>query len=188
MQVSLDGFVGGPNGDLDWMEWNWDEELKNYVNKLTEPVDTILLGRKLAEGFIPYWANAASNPDHPEFPFAKKMNDTPKIVFSKTTKNVEPEPPAGSWTNTKLAKDDFVEEISDLKKQPGKDIIVYGGAQFVSDVIKYGLLDEYHLFINPVALGKGLTIFQSLESRLNLRLIYSRPFDCGIVAFHYTPR
>ncbi|MBC7827358.1 MAG: dihydrofolate reductase family protein, partial [Chitinophagaceae bacterium] len=174
----------------DWMEENWDEELKDYVNELTAPVDTILLGRKLAEVFIPYWSSAALNPDNPEFNFAKKMNATPKIVFSRTLKNLDTDLPESKGANTRLAKKGFIEEITELKKQGRKterDIILYGGAHFVSEVIKYGLIDEYHLFINPVALGSGLTIFQRLEKRLNLKLVYSRPFDCGIVAFHYQP-
>ena len=181
MQVSLDGFVGGPQGDLDWMEWNWGDELNKYVSEITELVDTILLGRKLAEGFIPYWADAGKNPEHPEFPFAKKINDTPKIVFSKTLKNAD-------WENTSLANGNLVEEIHALKNKTGNDIIVYGGAEFVTNLLRDELIDEYHLFINPVAIGNGLTIFKGLEKRLNLNLIYSKSFPCGIVGFHYEPK
>ncbi len=82
MQVSLDGFVAGPNGEMDWMTWNWDDELKEYVMKLTEPIDCIILGRVLAQGFIPHWTAAAQNPESDSF--THKMVDTPKVVFSKT--------------------------------------------------------------------------------------------------------
>lgn len=181
MQASLDGFVGGPNGELDWMEWNWDNNLNNYVKELTEPVDTILLGRKLAEGFIPYWTDAVSNPGHPEHPHASIMVDTPKVVFTKTMQD-------SPWANTKLAKGNIVDEINDLKKQKGGDIIVYGGAEFVSNLIKQNLINNYHLFINPVAIGNGLTIFRALENKLNLKLVNSKSFDCGIVGLHYQPK
>ena len=76
--MSLDGYIAGINGEMDWMEWNWDDELKNYVKEITEPVDCIVLGRKLAQGFIPYWAS------NPEQEGADKMNNTPKVVFTKT--------------------------------------------------------------------------------------------------------
>ena len=76
VQISVDGFIAGPNGEMDWMEWNWDEELKKYIGEITEPVDTIVLGRKLAEGFIPYWAGVAANPDDPENSAGKKFTDT----------------------------------------------------------------------------------------------------------------
>lgn len=180
MQVSLDGFVGGPAGELNWMEWNWDDELNRYVTAITESIDNILLGRKLAEEFIPYWINAAENFDHPEHAHAHNMVDTPKIVFSNTLMK-------SPWPNTSLANRSIVEDIHEIKQQKGKDIIVYGGAEFVSNLIKHNLVDEYYLLINPVAIGKGLTIFRELEDNLNLRLIASRSFDCGIVALHYMP-
>jgi dihydrofolate reductase len=181
VQMTVDGRIAGPNGELDFMEWNWDDQLKQYVDDLTEPVDCLILGRKLAEGFIPYWADVATNPDHPEFTAGQKYTDTHKVVFTKTLDKPE-------WANTVLAKGDLVEEITNLKQQAGQDIIAYGGATFVSALIKHGLIDEYHLFINPVALGNGLPIFQELESRQNLTLVQSRSFDCGIVVLCYKPK
>ena len=82
--MSIDGYVAGPNGEMDWMIFNWDDGLNNYVKKLTEPVDCIVLGRKLAEGFIPYWAGIAANPEDPEHEAGKKFTNTPKVVFTKT--------------------------------------------------------------------------------------------------------
>lgn len=179
MQVSLDGLIAGPNGEMDWMVWNWDEELKKYVAALTEPVDCILLGRVLAEGFIPHWTSMIAKPETADA-FSHKMVDTPKIVFSKTLENSD-------WDNTILIKGDIQEEIAKLKNKPGKDIIVYGGGNFVSNLIKHGLIDEYNLFVNPVALGNGITIFKGLAHRLNLKLVKATSFDCGIVAFRYQP-
>ncbi len=120
VQMTVDGFIAGPNGEMDFMVWNWDDELKNYVNDLTEPVDCIILGRKLAEGFIPYWASVAANPDDSEFASGKKFTDTHKVVFTQTLEKSE-------WDNTVLAKGNLVDEITKLKQQDGKDIIVYGG-------------------------------------------------------------
>ena len=164
---------------MDWMVWNWDDELKKYVNEITAKVDCIILGRKLAQGFIPHWASVASNPDNPEFAFGKKMNDTPKVVFSKTLKKSE-------WTNTKLANGEISDEISQLKKQKGSDIIVYGGGSFVSSLLKAGLIDEFHFFINPAILGKGMPIFKSLDKKQNLKLVKSISFKCGIVLLCYS--
>ena len=120
VQMSVDGFISGPNGEMDWMVWDWDDDLKEYAEEITEPVDCIVLGRKLAQGFIPHWAAVAANPDGSEFAAGRKFSDTSKVVFTKTLGQSE-------WDNTVLAKGDLVDEISRLKKQDGKDIIAYGG-------------------------------------------------------------
>lgn len=181
VQMSVDGYIAGPNGELDWMVWDWGDDLKKYVTELTEPVDTILLGRKMADGFISHWAKVAEDPDDPEYWAGKKFTDTPKVVFTKTLDKSE-------WPNTELAKGDLADEINKLKDGEGKDIIVYGGAEFVTSLVKAGLIDEYYLFINPTALGKGLTIFNDLENRQDLILARSTPFECGIVVQVYEPK
>jgi len=181
VQMSIDGYIAGPNGEMDWLVWDWDDRLKAYVNELTEHVDCIVLGRKLAQGFIPYWAGVAANPDDPEHTAGKKFTDTHKVVFTKTLEE-------SAWKNTVLAKGSLVDEITKLKKQVGKDIIVYGGATFVSALIKEGLIDEYHLFIDPVAIGKGMTIFKELDSNRNLTLVKSTAFECGIVVLNYVQK
>lgn len=172
VQMSVDGFIAGPNGEMDWMVWDWDEALKDYIRVITEPVDCIILGRKLAEGFIPYWAT------HPQEEGAEKINNTQKIVFSTTLDK-------SKWDNTILAKGDLAEEITQLKQQQGKDIIAYGGANFVSALIKLELIDEFHLLINPTAIGNGMAIFNALNSKQNLTLVKSIAFDCGIVLLNY---
>ncbi len=181
VQMTVDGYIAGLNGEMDFMVWNWDNQLKQYVEDITEPVDCIILGRKLAEGFIPHWATVAANPDDPEFTAGKKFTDTPKVVFTKTLDKSE-------WDNTVLAKGNLVDEITKLKKQDGKDIIAYGGATFVSALIKQGLIDEFHLLINPTAIGKGMTIFQELDSKQDLTLVKITSFDCGIVVLNYEPK
>lgn len=172
VQMTVDGFIGGPNGEMDWVIFNWDDALKNYVKELTEPVDCIVLGRKLAQGFIPYWTS------HPEQEGADIFVNTPKVVFTKTLEQSE-------WENTVLAKGELADEINNLKQQSGGDIIAYGGAAFVSSLIREGLIDEFHLLVNPVAIGSGLPIFNLLAGKQPLTLVKSTSFACGIVALQY---
>jgi dihydrofolate reductase len=175
VQMTVDGYIAGTNGEMDWTAQDWDNELVKYVTEITEPIDCIVLGRKLAQGFIPHWAS------HPEEAGADIFNSTKKVVFTKTLEKSE-------WDNTVLAKGDLVDEITKLKKQDGKDIIAYGGATFVSSLIKHGLIDEFHLFINPAAIGKGMSIFKELDNKQNLKLVKSTSFDCGIVVLNYEPK
>jgi dihydrofolate reductase len=178
IQVSIDGFIAGSKGEMDWMTWDWSNDLKNYVQQLTDSVDTIILGRKLAEGFIPHWAVIAADHDNLENETGKFFNDTPKIVFTKTLKKSD-------WKNSILA-DDLIEKTTELKKQSGKDIIAYGGADFVSNLIKEGLIDEFHLFINPAAIGRGMAIFNKVNEKQNFKLMHSESFECGITVLVYT--
>ncbi len=175
VQMSVDGFISGPNGEMDWMVFNWDNELKKYVNEITKPVDCIVLGRNLAQGFIPHWA---SKPKGEDSWFIDKMNNSSKVVFTKTLEKSE-------WDNTILARGDLVDEVNKLKNKNGKDIIAYGGGTFVSALIKARLVDEFHLFVNPVALGTGMAIFKELNGKQNLTLKKSTAFACGIVLLNY---
>lgn len=176
VQVSMDGFIAGPNGEMDWMLWDWSQDLKDYVTELCHSVDTILLGRNLATGFIPYWSQSYASAEPAEG--AEFFAKAPKVVFSKTLETCE-------WDNTLLAKGDLVEEINSLKNKAGKDLIVYGGASFVSSLIQANLIDELHLFINPSILGKGMPIFQSVKSPQNYTLIGSKHSACGIMVLTY---
>ena len=181
VQISIDGYIAGPNGEMDWMVWNWDDKLKNYVFEITESVDTIILGRKMTDGFISEWSDIMTKPGDPFHAFAKMMIETPKVVFTKTLK-------ISKWVNTVLATGDLTDEIMKLKSESGKDIIVYGGATFDSSLIRAGLIDEFHLFINPAAIGNGMTIFKDLKEVQKFTLIKSTPFDCGIVELHFQPK
>jgi dihydrofolate reductase len=178
VQISVDGYVAGPNGEMDWMTWNMDDKLKQYINTITDLSDTILLGRKMTDGFVSHWTSLLSKPKDPSYAFAKKMVDTPKVVFSKTLEK-------STWANTTLAKGNLVDEITKLKKQDGKDIVVYGGASFVSNLIAQNLIDTLHLFVNPAAIGNGMKIF---TGKTMLSLEKSIQFECGINVSIYKPR
>lgn len=162
-------------------DFSTDERIAERVNELTDSSDTILLGRKMTDGFINYWTRAADKPENPDYSFAQKMVNIPKVVFSKTVTE-------SRWINTTVANGDLTEEIEKLKNSEGKDILVYGGASFVSSLIKNNLIDEYHLIVNPVAIGKGLRIFGDLEEKSKLRLIKSEAFSTGEVELFYEPQ
>ena len=196
VQITVDGYVGGPDGDHDWRIWNWDDELKAFAYPLRDVCDTILLGRKMAEGFIPHFEDTVNNlqgkhadkASEEKFKYANRMVSMPKIVFSKTMKTFH-------GKNVSVENGDFVTAIKNLKSRPdnyrelsgkeGKDMIVYGGAGFVSSLIKEGLIDEFNFFVNPVMINKGLRIFDLLEHRQKLSLISATAYDCGISVVVY---
>lgn len=178
MQITVDGFVAGPEGQLDWMTWDMDEKLVAFINQLTDTSDTILLGRKMTEGFIRYWEAEVAKPSGPQRAFARKMVETPKIVFSRTLTRVD-------GKNVRVEGAPLAQAIGRLKEQAGKDIVVYGGAGFVASLIENGLIDELNLFVNPVAIGQGMRIF---AARRPLRLAGSAAYPCGIVVDTYRAR
>lgn len=178
--MTINGFVGGPNGENDWMTWNPDDEFLAFLSSHYDSSDTILLGRKLADGgFINYWENTAIN--NPEHPFANKIVNIPKIVFTKTLDR-------SVWSNTTLAKGNLIDEIAELKKQDGKDIIVFGGAEFVSSLIKENLIDEYHLIVNPTAISSGMTIFNSLDGIRKFTPTSAKLYSGGKIVLSYKPQ
>lgn len=174
IQITADGFVAGPSGELDWMTWDIDEKLKSFINDLHEDVDHILLGRKMSEGFMSHWESM--QPGHPDYWLAKKLVDTPKIIFTKTLDKAV-------GKNVSLAKGNLTDEITILKNKNGKDIIVYGGASFVASLLRENLVDELYLFINPTAIGEGLRIF---ENKTPMTLAESKQYECGVVVNKYT--
>jgi len=178
VQSTADGFVAGPQGQLDWMTRAMDDKLLAFITHLTDTSDTILMGRKMTEDFVKYWEAAVKQTESLEFPFAKKMVDYPKIVFSKTMKHID-------GKNVRVESGDLVTAVNKLKQASGKDIIVYGGATFVSNLIEKALIDELNLFINPVAIGNGMRIF---KDRRQLTLAGSVGYPCGIVVNTYKPK
>ena len=190
IQTSLDGFMATKDGNTNWMLWNWgpewiwDIELQEYHNALTLSTDCIIISRHMAEeGFIAHWQSVAMNSNSPQYTFARHITDTPKVVFSKTLDKSKPIP--GGWDNTDIVAGDFVNAINKLKQHYPNNILVYGGATFVSSLIKADLIDEFHILVNPVVIGSGLAIFNTLDHIQNMTLIKSKSFSCGIVLLHY---
>jgi dihydrofolate reductase len=177
MQISIDGMVAVQRG---YAYFKWDEEVRQYSIANAANVDCILLGRKTATGFIPHWKSVAANPEDADFEFGTLITEIPKVVFSRTLRKSE-------WPNATVANNEIVDYVNQLKTQTGKDLLVYGGTSFVASLIDRNLIDEYHLLLNPVIFGSGLTIFRGLADTLRLTLVRNRAFSCGTVLLHYEP-
>ena len=178
MQMTINGYVAGPNGENDWMTWNPDDEFLEFINSHFDSSDTLLLGRKLADGFIEHWENTAvKNPEHP---FAKKIVEIPKVVFTKTLDESTVE--QHRFGNGKSGGRDCR-----LEKTNGKDIAVVGGAGLVSSLIKENLIDEYHLIINPTAIASGMTIFNAFDGVRKFTPIGAKLYSGGKTVLSYKP-
>ena len=177
MGVSLDGFIAGPGGEIDWSAP--DEELHRFHNQQARELGAHLLGRRLYEEMM-YWETADENPSLPkaELEFARIWQELPKIVFSKTLEKVE--------GNARLVREVVVDEVAKMKEQPGKDLAV-GGAGLASTFIELGLVDEYRLFVSPVVLGGGTRYFPALGERIDLELVETRTFGSRVVYVRYRP-
>jgi dihydrofolate reductase len=176
MGVSLDGFIAGPDGEIDWSAP--DEELHRFHNQRTRELGAHLCGRRLYE-VMAYWETvdeSSTVPEH-EIEFARIWKETPKIVFSHTLDSVEAK-------NTRLASDDIADEVARLKEEPGKDMAV-GGAGLASTFMELGLIDEFRPFVHPVVLGGGTPYLPPLDERINLELVESRKFGSGVVYLRY---
>ncbi|GGH15888.1 pyrimidine reductase [Mucilaginibacter phyllosphaerae] len=179
--MTIDGFVAGPKGELDWQFLPGaapDPNSFKTVIDIAESSDIILLGRKMTREFIDYWENVADNqPDSPMHSFAQTMVNMRKIVFSRTEKNI-------IGRNLETEHSDLATAVKQLKQKEGKDILVYGGADFVRSLVDLDLIDEYYIIRNPVAIGKGLSIFKERKI-LNLESTIS--FKSGKTISKYLP-
>lgn len=180
MQVSIDGMVAAQR-QTDPGHFNWDEEVRQYSISNATNVDCILLGRKTAADFIPHWKSVGANPKDADFEFGKLITGIPKIVFSRTLGKSD-------WPNATVANGEIAGSVNQLKRQTGKDLLVYGGSSFVASLIESNLVDEYHFLVNPVVLGSGVTIFAGLADPLCLTLVKNRTFSCGTVLLCYELR
>jgi dihydrofolate reductase len=180
MNITLDGFIAGPDCELDWHFNYWNEEMARYAGEQLSKADTILLGRVTYNAMAKYWPSKMTDLLCPreDVAFADLINSCHKIVFSKTLENV-------SWNNSKLAKESIRREITKLKQQPGKDMIVYGSGSIVSALSRSGLIDEYILWLHPVVLGKGKMLFKNTNTRPKLKLLNTRTFNTGVIILYY---
>jgi dihydrofolate reductase len=175
MSVSLDGYIAGPDGGFDWSVP--DEELHRFHNERVRSLETHLLGRRLYETMLVWetWDEAHFENDY-QREFARIWKELPRVVFSRTLDKVE--------GNARLAKRDAVEEVAELKEQPGGDIGV-GGATLAASLTRAGLIDEYGLFISPVTVGGGIPFFGDFTQRIDLELVETRIFSDRVVYLRY---
>jgi dihydrofolate reductase len=175
LNVSVDGFIDGPNRELDWHLV--DEDLHNFINEQLREIDTFLFGRRMYET-MSFWDTVGSNPDISEFEreFARNWEQKLKIVYSSTLDSVQ--------GNARLAEGDIAEEIAKLKSQPGLNIQI-GGAGLAASAIEQGLIAEYCLFIHPVIVGAGTPLFPNEGSKVNLKLLETHTFGSGVVFLRY---
>jgi len=178
LHVSLDGFVAGPKGEMDWIKL--DEEMFDMVAGLTDQADTALYSRVTYEMMDNYWPGAASLPNASkhDIEHSNWYNQVEKVVLSKTMDGVKKD-------KTTFISDDAAAFIKKIKEQPGKNILVFGSPGAVHLLMENNLIDEYWLFVNPVILGEGIPLFTRLSERTSLTLIASKAFAYGVVALHY---
>jgi dihydrofolate reductase len=206
IQISVDGFVGGPNGEVDWVFKSLDPAATDWIVRSLWQAGVHIMGRRTFFDMAAYWPYSTE-------PYAPPMNEIPKLVFSRRgldavrqaelTRAFEDaarqraslgekpvaanEAVAKQWAETPVLTGDLATEIKRLKQEAGKDIVAHGGAGFAQSLVKEGLIDEYHLIVHPVVLGQGLPLFSQLVRPVDLKLVSSTPFDSGAVAQIYRP-
>ncbi len=180
MWITLDGFIAGPNGEMDWVGEFYDEAMGNYEMDLVSAADTLVLGRVTYQSFAGAWPYVPDNPaaSQGEIEYAHKLNAMHKIVFSKTLNSVE-------WNNSTLVKELIPTEITKLKQESGKDMVIYGSASIVQALTNLGLIDEYQLLVYPIILGGGKSLFQNIENKINLKLVQTKTHPSGVVVLYY---
>ena len=178
MHLSLDGFVAGPNGEIEWILV--DEEMFDFGTKLTNNADTALYGRVTYEIMNGYWPSAADQPN------ASKHDVEHSSWYNKVTKVVVSKSMKGKLIkDTVIISDNLTDEINDLKQKPGKNTLIYGSPTAVHSLTQHHLIDEYWLYINPVILGRGIPLFSDRTPKSDLKLLASKEFSCGVIALHY---
>jgi dihydrofolate reductase len=186
LQVSVDGFIEGPNGELDWAMIEDEETWRDVFEMLTH-VDTLILGRGMYPGYEQYWLAVLADPtgilpfsgriaSENEIAYARLADKTPHIVLSKTLDKV-------AWKTTRIVRD--VEEIRRAKQQPGKDMYAVGGATLISSLMNLSLIDELRLMVNPLILGGGKALFKDVKNRHALKLVGAKPLKSGKVNLTY---
>jgi dihydrofolate reductase len=200
MSISADGFVGGPNGETDWMFKSYGAGVTDWEVAILWQASAHLMGSRTFRDMAAYWPRSTE-------PFAPPMNEIPKVVFSRTgsigkastTRALEDamrvrtaaQAPApsnlSSWTAPAIASGDLAEEIARLKQGNGKPLLAHGGASFAQSLVKEGLVDEYCLLVHPAALGRGLPLFSGLAEPTDLKLVSATTFAAGAVAHVYRP-
>ena len=178
MHLSLDGFVAGPNGEMDWIKV--DEEIFNFVGKRISKGDTALYGRVTYQMMENYWPTAADKPNatNHDREHSRWYKQVHKVVLSQTMKD------AGS-PNTTIIRDNLVNEINKIKQQAGNDILLFGSPTATHSLMQLNLIAGYWLFVNPIILGRGIPLFVDIKDKIKLKLITTQQFTCGVTELNY---
>lgn len=179
MHISLDGFVAGPNGEMDWIKA--DQEIFEYVGKRISQGDTSLYGRVTYQMMESYWPTAANKPaaTRHDIEHSKWYSKVHKVVLSKTLKETD-------GTNTTIISDNLSDRIAEIKKQPGEEVLLFGSPTATHSLMQQNLIDGYWLFVNPIILGRGIPLFANVKDKIRLKLlITTRQFTCGVTELNY---
>ena len=178
LHTTLDGFVAGPAGEMDWIRF--DDELFDFVGTFTQKADTALYGRVTYEMMEGYWPTAADKPNATKHDkeHAQWYNTVNKVVLSNTIKTPK--------EKTRFIGGDVISAIKELKKESGKDILIFGSPSASHALMEQNLIDEFWLFINPILLGKGIPVFFNIKERTKLAYKETKNFACGVTALHYS--
>ena len=179
MHISLDGFVAGLNGEMDWIKV--DEEIFDFVGKRISEGDTALYGRVTYEMMENYWPTAADKPtaSRHDIEHSKWYNKVHKVVLSNTMKDP-------GLANTTIISDNLSDSINEIKQQPGNDILLFGSPTATHSLIQLNLIDGYWLFVNPIILGQGIPLFADIKEKIKIKLLTTRPFTCGVTELNYS--
>lgn len=185
MMVSLDNRTAGPDGDLDWFRSDGDFEVE--MLDLLHSVDAMLFGRVSYEMLAAYWPTAGTTADEApggftseerQIAFAERMNTLPKIVYSRALGDP-------SWGPATVVREVRAEEVTAMKREPGKDLVLFAGATLASAFADLDLIDEYRLMVHPIVLGRGLPLFEGMASERPLTLVRAATFGSGVVLLHH---
>ncbi len=174
--ITLDGYYEGPNREIDWH--NVDAEFNEYAVDFLNRLETLIFGRVTYQLMASYWPTGQAIND--DSVVAERMNNLPKIVFSKTLEKAE-------WHNTRLVKNFNAGEINKLKEMPGKDMAIFGSSDLALSFIQFGLIDEFVIFLNPLFLGGGKPLLKGINERFKLKLINVKQMKSGNVILNYEP-
>jgi dihydrofolate reductase len=178
MHISLDGYVAGLNGELNWVKV--DEEIFDFVGKRISESDTALYGRVTYQMMEKYWPTAADKPTATkhDIEHSKWYKKVHKVVLSKTLKD-------DNFTNTEIISDNLFKRINEIKQQDGNDILLFGSPTATHSLIQLNLIDGYWLFVNPIILGQGIPLFVNIKDKIRLKLMTTQQFSCGVTELNY---
>jgi dihydrofolate reductase len=178
MHASIDGFVAGPKGELNWVTVN--DEIFDFVATMTNHADTALYGRVTYQMMEAYWPTAGEKPNASKHDKEHSVwyKNVSKVVLSKTLSKT-------GLKNTTVISDNLTENIIGLKQLPGKNILIFGSPGASHSLLEHGLIDEYWIFVNPILLGHGIPLFKNITERIKLKLLENKPFASGVIALHY---